>query len=73
MPHLSRLSGADFEIAFMDMMIRHHAAAVREGEMCQARAYHAQLIDLCRNIVSTQSAEIAQMETWLCQWYRRCR
>lgn len=69
---LSALSGAEFEIAFMEMMIRHHQAAVREGQACIDRAYHRQLIQLCENIIATQSAEIAQMQEWLCAWYGRC-
>ena len=69
---LSAASGAEFEIMFMEMMIQHHRAAVEEGETCLTRAYHRQLIRLCENIIATQSAEIAQMEEWLCQWYGRC-
>lgn len=69
---LSSLSGAEFEIMFMEMMIQHHEAAVNEGRTCLDRAYHRQLIRLCENIIASQSAEIAQMQEWLCQWYGRC-
>lgn len=69
---LAQLVGADFEIAFMEMMIRHHEAAVREGLRCIDRAYHEELIELCENIVQTQSEEIAIMEMRLCDWYSIC-
>ena len=69
---LASLSGADFEIAFMQMMIEHHEAAIREGETCLDRANHRELRRLCENIIATQSAEIEQMQTWLCEWYRIC-
>jgi uncharacterized protein (DUF305 family) len=69
---LASLSGAEFEIAFMEMMIRHHERAIREGEQCLKKAYHAELIEMCHDIITTQSAEIAQLEAWLCQWYGRC-
>jgi uncharacterized protein (DUF305 family) len=72
MARLAAANGAEFETMFMDMMIRHHRAAVNEGQTCLERAYHRQLIELCENIITTQSAEIAQMEEWLCQWYGRC-
>ena len=72
MERLASLSGAEFEIAFMEMMIEHHQAAVREAEQCTRRAEHRQLIELCRDIIAAQSAEIAQMEAWLCEWYGRC-
>ena len=70
---LAALSGAEFEIAFMESMIRHHRKAIVEAERCIDRAFHAELRDMCREIIETQSAEIAQMQSWLCQWYDRCR
>lgn len=73
MERLESLSGAEFEVEFMEMMIRHHAGAIREGEKCVRKAYHRELIDLCHDIIAAQTAEIQQMEQWLCDWYSRCR
>lgn len=73
MERMSELSGVEFEIMFMDMMIRHHRKAVREGETCIRRAYHPGLVALCHDIMQSQSEEIALMQSWLCQWYQRCR
>lgn len=72
MEQLASLSGSDFEIEFMQMMIRHHEKAIREGLRCMNRAYHAELKSLCENIVATQSEEIELMEQWLCEWYGMC-
>ena len=72
MERLASLDGAEFEIEFMESIIGHHRKAIREGEQCLRRAYHPELLDLCQNIIQTQSAEIAQMEQWLCDWYDRC-
>jgi len=72
MEELAALEGAEFEIEFMESMIRHHRKATREGEQCLRRAYHPELLDLCQDIIQTQSDEIAQMEQWLCDWYDRC-
>ena len=69
---MGALSGAEFEIEFMEMMIRHHRKAVREGEQCVRKAYHEELIQMCRNIIEAQTEEIRQFEQWLCQWYGRC-
>jgi uncharacterized protein (DUF305 family) len=66
---LAALEGAEFEIAFMERMIKHHEGAVKEGERCVERAYHPELIELCHDIIETQTAEIAQMQTWLSEWY----
>ena len=72
MERLQAMSAAEFEVEFMEMMIRHHTAAIREAEKCLDKASHPELHSLCSSIIETQSTEIAQMETWLCQWYGRC-
>jgi len=73
MERLASLSGAEFEIAFMEMMIKHHEKAIKEGRHCLDKASHIELRELCESIITTQSAEIEQMQTWLCQWYGECR
>lgn len=73
MERLASLNDAEFEVAFMEMMIRHHEKAIKEGRACLDKGYHSELRSLCENIVRTQSAEIAQMQAWLCQWYGECR
>jgi uncharacterized protein (DUF305 family) len=72
MARLASLSGAVFEIAFMEMMIRHHWKAIVRAAQCVDRAYHDELIAMCEDIIVAQSAEIEQMRNWLCQWYGRC-
>ena len=72
MEKLDSLDGAEFEIAFMEMMIKHHSKAIKEGRQCIDRAYHEPVIDACEDIVASQTAEIETMESWLCQWYGMC-
>jgi uncharacterized protein (DUF305 family) len=72
MKRLANLGGAEFEVVFMEMMIRHHARAVREGSRCVERAYHPELIQMCEAIVGTQIEEIRILRTWLCDWYGSC-
>lgn len=73
MDRLASLSGEEFEVMFMEMMIRHHSKAVREGLHCIDRAYHAELIELCQNMVASQTEEIQLMAGWLCKWYDICK
>jgi len=73
MERLATLSGEKFEIEFMQMMSKHHAMAVKMASRCLDRADHAELVDMCGEIVATQSAEVEQMQTWLCDWYGICR
>ena len=69
MHRLQELAGADFEIAFLRSMIRHHWGAIREAERCLARAEHPELLTLCESIRAAQLHEIAQMQDWLAEWY----
>lgn len=73
MAKMAEMSGAEFEIEFMTMMIRHHEMALREGMHCLDRAYHSELVELCENIIATQAEEIVLMEQWLCEWYQVCQ
>lgn len=70
---LASMSGSDFEIMFMEMMIRHHHIAIVRAHECERKAYHLQLLALCDNIVQSQTEEIHTMQGWLCQWYQICR
>jgi uncharacterized protein (DUF305 family) len=70
---LAKLDGAEFEIEFMQDMIKHHLGAIKEGEKCLDRAYHPELLNLCRNIIVAQTQEIQMMQSWLCAWYGICK
>jgi uncharacterized protein (DUF305 family) len=73
MEHLASLSGSEFEITFMHELVLHHTIAIQNAERCVDRAHHGDLITLCEEIIKTQQAEIEQLQTWLCEWYNRCR
>jgi uncharacterized protein (DUF305 family) len=73
MEKMAAMYGAEFEIEFMQMMIKHHLKAIREASKCIDRVYHEELRELCENIITSQAAEIEQMRTWLCEWYGICR
>lgn len=71
MDRLDGFTGEEYEIRFMQSMIRHHWSAIRESESCLERAEHEPLLHLCQNIEAVQLAEIEQMQTWLQDWYDR--
>lgn len=60
---------AQFEINFLKSMIDHHFMAVMMAETCQEQAIHPELFQLCEQIETTQSEEIAMMQGWLLEWY----
>lgn len=73
MEKMEAMSGAEFEIEFMEMMIRHHLKAIREASKCVDRVFHDELREMCEEIIVAQAAEIEQMRSWLCAWYGMCR
>ena len=70
---LAALTGEEFEVAFMTEMIKHHSIALVRARQCQKRAFHGELTAMCQMMEEAQTAEIAQMHEWLCQWYQKCR
>lgn len=66
---LKGLTGKDFEITFMQMMIPHHQSAVEMAQMVPGKATHPELVALAQEIVTSQQQEIAQMRGWLKDWY----
>ena len=60
---------AQFEILFMEGMIDHHHMAVMMAEMCVEKALHSELQQMCEDVITSQTGEIVQMQTWLSSWY----
>lgn len=73
MEKLAALEGEEFEIEFMQSMIKHHSSAVREAEKCLRKAFHEDLLMTCQEIIEMQTAEIEMMQAWLCEWYGICK
>lgn|GEM_PF-6246094 len=62
---LNSLRGQDFDRAFLTQMVEHHQMAVRDANELLGSAFHKVLTQLGRNIISTQTAEIASMQSML--------
>jgi uncharacterized protein (DUF305 family) len=69
MDQLKGLSGKDFEIAFLSMMIQHHQDAVDMGNMALKAAKHSEVKTAAQQIIDDQTREIGEMKGWLQQWY----
>ena len=67
---LSQLpAGEDFDRAFLTAMIPHHEMGVRMAQMVQRHGSDPDVQRLAAHMVDVQTAEIAQMQQWLAQWY----
>ena len=54
---------------FLEMMYPHHQEAIDTAIQVLARGESPQLKTIAQNIITTQNAEIAQMQTWHEQWF----
>lgn len=58
-----------FDQRFIQAMIPHHEGAVMMAQDALQKAEHQEIKDLAQEIITAQEAEIAQMKTWLQEWY----
>jgi uncharacterized protein (DUF305 family) len=65
MRELANLSGAELDRVFLEDMIMHHMGAIMMAQSVQPHIEHDEIAELTQAIVSTQSAEIAQMRQML--------
>jgi uncharacterized protein (DUF305 family) len=65
MERLRTSSGKAFDTAFLEMMIEHHEGAVRMAKVEQAQGAYPPAKEMAGGIITTQNAEIAQMNTML--------
>jgi uncharacterized protein (DUF305 family) len=72
MDKLAELSGAAFEIEFMETFSRHHHQIVQRSEPIVKETVHEPLRQMAASIIAMQTEDIRRMLTWLCQWYGIC-
>jgi uncharacterized protein (DUF305 family) len=58
-------ASADFDRMFLQMMIPHHEAAIAMAEQALTQAEHPEIKTLAQGIITTQRAEIAEMQGYL--------
>lgn len=61
--------GQRAELRFLEGMSDHHQMALDMANDCLANVEDSALLTLCNDIIEAQSAEIAQMQAWLLDWY----
>lgn len=59
----------DYDQMFLQMMVMHHHMAVMMSQPVKERSLHPQVAQLADDIITSQSAEMAQMQSWLWDWY----
>ncbi|MDQ3714283.1 MAG: DUF305 domain-containing protein, partial [Acidobacteriota bacterium] len=59
---LNSLSGADFDVEFINQMTPHHQGAIVMAREASQKSEHAEIKQLAGNIIKAQEAEIRQMQ-----------
>ncbi len=62
---------ADFDLRFINAMIPHHESAVVMGKDALAKSTRPEVKKLAQDIISSQQAEIKQMQEWKQAWYKK--
>lgn len=65
MTQLQNATGADFDRMFLQMMTEHHEGAVTMAQTEQQQGQNPQAMELADSIVTSQTAEIDQMNQML--------
>lgn len=65
---LEKLSGDDFDKAFLEMMVSHHEGAINMASLVPERAKHDEIKKLGEAIISAQTKEISDMKQWQKDW-----
>ena len=63
-------NATDFDKAFLEAMIPHHQLALMMVQMLEAGTSRPEMLELARNITTSQSKEIQQMRGWYSGWYK---
>ncbi|AFY73592.1 hypothetical protein Syn7502_01524 [Synechococcus sp. PCC 7502] len=62
-------SDANFDLRFLNAMIPHHEAALMMATEAQGKTKRTEVKKLAQDILSSQKAEITQMQQWRKAWY----
>lgn len=66
--NLKGKTGDDFDKTFLSGMIAHHQGAIDMAKLAQKNAKHQEIKKMADDIMSAQSKEIDQMQTWQTTW-----
>lgn len=62
---------ANFDLRFINAMIPHHEGAVTMAQAALGKSKRPEIQKLANDIITSQKAEISQMEQWRKAWYNQ--
>lgn len=64
-------AAADYDLRFIDAMIPHHEGALVMAQDLAQKAKRPELQKLAKDLLTSQQAEIDQMQQWQKSWYAK--
>ena len=64
MSHMQSLSGHQFDMMFVDMMLPHHEGAIAMSCAAHAQSGRAELRQFARGVVRAQEQEVSDLSSW---------
>jgi uncharacterized protein (DUF305 family) len=64
-------TGAEFEAAYLGMMIHHHEGGVKMAQLAVEKATSEELKGMMQKAAAKQRSEIQQMTGWLKEWHKK--
>jgi uncharacterized protein (DUF305 family) len=68
MEKLAKAKNKNFDEMFLDMMIQHHAGALRMSNLVKQKRSRPELQRFAEKVIQVQTAEIKQMKDWRQAW-----
>ncbi len=65
---LASKSADEFDMAFIEMMTKHHNEAIEMAGLAKKKGAHKEILKLAENIIYAQTKEIKQMKLWKSEW-----
>lgn len=62
-------TSAKVEVDYMRFTADHHTMGIEMAQLCLAKAYRPELLELCRRNLADQTRERAEVLQWLRDWY----
>lgn len=59
----------EFDVAFIDMMIAHHEAAIAMAQTAVTEGEHQEIRDMAGTVIADQQSELERLRLWRGQWY----
>ncbi len=69
MREVHAMADVESELDYMIRMIPHHQEAVDSARVLRERTERSEMRGFAEEIITTQTREIRQMESWLARWY----